>query len=48
MQLNLENSETGLPIENEVIEELSEDHEEERKTQTDFKAGVQQAVKPAS
>jgi len=36
VKLNLENSETGFPIENEVIEEQEEHEEEERKTQTDL------------
>lgn len=35
-QLSGEGSETGMPIENEVIIEQAEHEEEERKTQTDL------------
>jgi len=36
LHLAKDNSEMGLPIENEVIEELSEHDEDERRTQEKF------------
>jgi len=36
LHFSKDNSESGFPIENEVIEELSEHDEDERKTQEKF------------